>query len=461
MEGPQLTTDAPGLRAVFAGRRGRLLMALMLAEFGAAVQGIAYSTVLPLAASDLDGSKLYGATLAAATLASVFMLALGPGVLLRLGLNRALGIATVMFAAGAALSALAPAMVWILVGSVIRGLSAGVVAGFGYSALASLYEDALRPRVFGLFAFMWLVPSIVGPPVNAAIAGSVGWRWAMVWPAVLVIAARIAIALNSAVIPQQAGQRRVSPWIGLGVVASIGVASWASSAHGVAALVAYVVAFAAAVALSIVLLARAAEDRRRLVTLGAFFGLCVVYTSADAVFSLAIIDALHSTVLIGGATVGVAATAWSLLGLLPARRAQGHFGRAPIGAALTLVGVVAFGAVLVWGAGAVAVGVAVGAAALIGVGMGLAYPVQSSANFDELDPAHVTPVATAAAFAETASVAVGGLLTGGIYSLGVSDGAAPAALLALGFGVTAVLAAVTVGLAVAASRPAKRLREAV
>ncbi|WP_091541138.1 hypothetical protein [Modestobacter sp. DSM 44400] len=62
-----MTGTVPGtsLRAVFADRRGRLLLALLLAEFAAAVQGIAYITVLPLAARDLDGSRLYGATLAA------------------------------------------------------------------------------------------------------------------------------------------------------------------------------------------------------------------------------------------------------------------------------------------------------------------------------------------------------------------------------------------------------------
>ncbi|MBB4683425.1 hypothetical protein [Amycolatopsis jiangsuensis] len=53
------------LRAVFAGRRGRLLAALLFTEFGGAVQSIAYSSVLPIASNELSGSALYGATLAA------------------------------------------------------------------------------------------------------------------------------------------------------------------------------------------------------------------------------------------------------------------------------------------------------------------------------------------------------------------------------------------------------------
>jgi hypothetical protein len=75
-----MTTVDTSLRAVFRGRRGRLLAALLLAEFGAAVQSVAYSTVLPLASRELDGSALYGATLAAGSLATVAVLAAGPRV---------------------------------------------------------------------------------------------------------------------------------------------------------------------------------------------------------------------------------------------------------------------------------------------------------------------------------------------------------------------------------------------
>ena len=50
-----------GLAAVLHGRRGRFLMALLLTEFAGAMQGIAYSTVLPVMARDLDGRTPVGA----------------------------------------------------------------------------------------------------------------------------------------------------------------------------------------------------------------------------------------------------------------------------------------------------------------------------------------------------------------------------------------------------------------
>lgn len=49
-------------------------------------------------------------------------------------------------------------------------------------AIETLYDDRERPRVFGLFALVWLLPSVVGPPLNAVITDWIDWRWALAWP---------------------------------------------------------------------------------------------------------------------------------------------------------------------------------------------------------------------------------------------------------------------------------------
>src|SRR3954447_12118796 len=122
------TTADTSLRAVFAGSRGRLLPALLLAEFAGAVQGIAYATVLPLAARELDGSRLYGATLAAGLLSGVVVLAAGPGVTARLPARQNVARAPGLFVVGVVLSACAPAMGWLLAGGVLRGIAGGLLA---------------------------------------------------------------------------------------------------------------------------------------------------------------------------------------------------------------------------------------------------------------------------------------------------------------------------------------------
>ena len=154
---------------VFAGRRGRFLAALLLAEFGGAMQGIAYSTVLPVVAGDLGGFSLFGATLAAGPIAAVLMLSVAGAVLGRLRPGVVLFIATVGYVVGASMAVFAPSMEWVLAGTIVRGVAAGLLAGFGMGAIGALYDEVERPRVFGVFALIWLLPSLVGPLLNAAL----------------------------------------------------------------------------------------------------------------------------------------------------------------------------------------------------------------------------------------------------------------------------------------------------
>ena len=85
------------------GRRGRFLLALLLTEFAGAMQGIAYSTVLPVMARDLDGFDLFGATLAAGSVAAVLMLSFTAPILQRVPPLRVLVVATALYVVGAGL----------------------------------------------------------------------------------------------------------------------------------------------------------------------------------------------------------------------------------------------------------------------------------------------------------------------------------------------------------------------
>ncbi|MCB0893286.1 MAG: MFS transporter, partial [Propionibacteriaceae bacterium] len=190
-----------GLAAVLHGRRGRFLMALLLTEFAGAMQGIAYSTVLPVMARDLDGFALFGATLAAGSVAAVLMLSFTAPILQRVPPLRVLVVATALYVVGAALAVFAPTMGWVLAGTVVRGIAAGLLAGFGVGAIGALFDEHERPRVFGLYALIWLLPSVLGPPLNAVITDWVGWRWAIGWPAVLVVIGRTLIGLTVGALP--------------------------------------------------------------------------------------------------------------------------------------------------------------------------------------------------------------------------------------------------------------------
>jgi MFS family permease len=428
------------LRAVFTGRRGRLLAALLLAEFAAAVQGIANSTVLPLASRDLDGSRLYGATLAAGSLASVLVLSTGSGLTARAGPRRTLLVATVLYVLGVALAATAPAMGWLLAGSALRGLAGGLLVAFGLSAVGGLFDDDLRPRVLALFTLVWLLPSLAGPGVNAAVAVWAGWRWAMAWPAVVVVVARLLVGRDADLVPVPTGRRSMAPGTGLLVVAGLVLASFATAAGGwgVPLLVAGVLLAGGA---GVRVLHRATgADRPRTWRLIAFSGLGMAFFSGDGLIPLAVVEGLGRGVVASAVAIGAGLVAWSLTGLRawpagrrpdPAVLGLTVLAVALLAEAVTQTGLLAAGPAL---------GVVVGAWALGGLGIGIAYPQLSSRAFDDLTPEHVAPVATAVAFAETTALVIGSLLGAGVYSLGTGAGAPERLAIGTGFALAALIA---------------------
>jgi MFS family permease len=439
------------LRAVLAGRRGRLLVALLLAEFAAAVQGVAYSTVMPLASAELDGGRLYGATLAAGSLVTVLVLAAGSGVTARLGARTTLLVATLLYVGGVALAATAPAMGWLLAGSALRGLAGGLLAAFGLTAVGGLYEDALRPRVLSLFALVWLLPSLVGPAVNGAVAVGAGWRVAMAWPAVVVVVARVLVGRDAGLVPWSPQRRRPDVGTGLLVVAGLLLASLAtvSGRWGVPLLVVGVLT--ACVAGRTVVVRATGGDAARTRVLLAFSALVAAFFAGEGLIPLAVVEGLGRGVVATTVAVGAALVAWSVTGLAP-----WPAGRRPdptvLGPVLVAVGL---GAAALSQAGGLSASGAlvllVAASAVAGAGIGLAYPRLSSAALDGLDPAHVAPVATAVAFAETTAVVVGSLLGAGLWSLATTSGLGDRLTIGSAF----ALAALTALGALAARRPTR------
>lgn len=430
------------LTDILRGRRGRFLAALMLAEFAAAMQGIAYSTVLPVIARDLDGFGLFGATLAAGPVAAVLMLSFAAPILQRVRPLRLLLAATALYVVGAGLAVLAPTMGWVLAGTAVRGVAAGLFGGFGLGAIGTLYDERERPRVFGLFALIWVLPSLIGPPLNAVITAWVDWRWALGWPAVLVVLARLLMGATIAAMPWQADSSRtpVNAGVGVAVAAGLVLGSLGSAqpvGWGVVALLVGVIATASAIG---VFLVRGLPARARVLL--AFASLCAAFFGCYELLSLALIEGLGATVLVASTAVTAGLLSWSLVGLRPEPDARPD--RAVAGPVLVTI---AFAGLVggLWLGGTPGVVTVIACAALAGVGMGAAYPLLSSEPFDTDAPA--STVGTLIAFAETAATAWVALLAGGSYSALHSSGWTPVAALTVIFGALIVVGACTAVLA--------------
>jgi MFS family permease len=445
----QVADQAPtSLRVIFAGRRGRLLIALLFAEFGGAVQSIAYSSVLPIAASALHGTSLYGATLAAGSFSVILMLAIGPAPLARLEPLALLGTAATLYVVGAGLSVAAAAMPMLLAGTIIRGVAGGMLAGFGLSILGGLFHDQERIRVYGLFAMMWLLPSIVGPVVNAAVTIAWGWRAALAWPAILVVIGRILIGKQIDLVPWKRSTAARPSFIWATVLLSgLVVATFATvPKRGVGIILLAAGCLLASTASLHILRLQVGQERTRLGKVMLLYLLCLCYFGGSGIISLAAITGLGHGIVAGTGAVGAGLVAWSVTGFKPELADRWLPTPQIVGLILVTVGLLLAFLTESTVGGTAALIVLIAGWFVAGIGMGIAYPRFSASAMDELPPDRVLPVATAVEFSEISATAVAGFIGGGTYSLARSLALPASGALSWAFAILALLGVASIAL---------------
>jgi MFS family permease len=179
-------TAPPRWREVFVGARGRLTTGLLILEALVAVEIMVVATVLPAVQRDLHGLQLYGWNYTALTLASFGAVPIAGRLTDRLGPRRVLGAAIVFYVVGLVLAATAPSMLVLVVSRFVQGIGGGGLYVVSLATVAKTYPERIRPRVMALLASMWILPGLLGPPVGAVLAETVGWRWAFLAPLPLI-----------------------------------------------------------------------------------------------------------------------------------------------------------------------------------------------------------------------------------------------------------------------------------
>jgi MFS family permease len=182
-------TAPPRWREVFAGARGRLTAGLLILEALVAVEIMVVATILPAVQRELHGLQLYGWNYAALTLASFGAVPIAGKLTDRLGPRRVLGAAIGFYVVGLVLAASAPSMLVLVIARFVQGIGGGGLYTVSLATVAKTYPERIRPRVMALLASMWILPGLLGPPVGAVLAETVGWRWAFLAPLPLIVVA--------------------------------------------------------------------------------------------------------------------------------------------------------------------------------------------------------------------------------------------------------------------------------
>ncbi len=430
---------APGWREVLR-HHGRLTVGLVVLETVTAIQLLIVITVLPVVVRDLGGLHLYGWALSASPLAAMVALPATGRLADRRGPAVALSMVLVIFVAGTLVASTAQDMPMLILGRFLQGWGLGAQYAVSLGAVAQTYPDAFRPRIIALLTAAWVVPGVIGPPLGALFASTVGWRYAFLVSLPFVLVAAVLV------LPELRGTRPTrssEPSVGIVWIVLLAVGAGALL-FALTDLEWWTIPLAAAgIAILIptlrrILPAGSLTARRGLpAAVAAAFLLSFVYFGVDGFVPLLLQRVRGQSVAVAGVVVTLSAIAWTAGTWWQARAIAG---RSP-GWLISLAGVlILVGVAGVWATlnPSVPLAVAYVAWTIGGVGMGIGFPTIPLVAMDQAEPGRQTSVVASAALSDTFGASLGPGLGGSAVALAAAAGVSLAAGLSGAFALAAV-----------------------
>ena len=378
------TRTPPEQDGLWSPGRRALTIGLVLNVTIVASEALAVGTIMPVVAGDLAGGSrdLYGWVFSAFLLGSLVGIVIAGTLIDRGSLVTPFVLGIGLFSAGLLVGGLAPSMEVLVGARLLQGVGAGAIPAVAYVAIGRALPERLRPKMFATLSTAWVLPGVFGPALAGIVADTFDWRFVFLGllPLIAVSASFTFPAIKAVRSVEPAADddttsaaRRLPIAVVLALSAGMLVAGLTD-----AQLIPGVPLVVAGIAIGIPAFARLTPPG----TLRAVRGLpaavllrgvmTFTFFAADVYVPLALEDwrglsATEAGLVLTGATLSWTAGAWiqaHYVDRIGVRRFVGA------GAAVTVVGIVGFAAVLspaipVW-LGAIGWGLA-------GLGMGLCY----------------------------------------------------------------------------------------
>ena len=170
-------TAPPAERTRLTATQRVLAVGLVLGVTLVAFEITAVITALPTITDELGGDSLYGAALAVYTLANLVSLVVAGELADRKGPAFPYVISICVFVGGLVVAALAPSMVWIVVGRALQGIGTGAFAPIAYTLVTRAFPTDRQPMMYAYLSAGWVIPSLFAPAIAGWITDTVGWKW--------------------------------------------------------------------------------------------------------------------------------------------------------------------------------------------------------------------------------------------------------------------------------------------
>ena len=141
-----------------------------------AADSLLAATVMPSAVAEIGGLAFIYWTVALYQLGSIVAGAVTGILAIRLGLSAAMAVAALVYAAGCAISALAPDMSAMLIGRLLQGWGGGWMVALSHVGVTQLFAPERWPHLLAVISAVWGVSALLGPLIGGGFATAGLWR---------------------------------------------------------------------------------------------------------------------------------------------------------------------------------------------------------------------------------------------------------------------------------------------
>lgn len=167
-----MTTTAP----MTASQR-LLAIGLVLGVTLVAFEVTAVVTAMPTITDELGGDSLYGLATAVYTLANMVALVAAGEMADRRGPTAPYVLSIITFIIGLVVGAMAPTMVWVVIGRTLQGAGTGGLQPIAYTLVNRAFPTEWQPKMFAILSAGWVLPSLFAPALSGMVVDAFGWRW--------------------------------------------------------------------------------------------------------------------------------------------------------------------------------------------------------------------------------------------------------------------------------------------
>jgi MFS family permease len=172
---------------LFTGQHLPLVLGVIGLVTLGAFENRAVGTALPTMVREFDALGSFGLANAAPNASYLISLAIAGLWSDRRGPIPTLRAGAISFALAQLLVGTATAMPMVITGRLLSGLAEGLLDVSLMVLVARALPAVLRPRMFSLFAAMWILPSVLGPVLTGVVTEQFGWRWVFLGAVVLLV----------------------------------------------------------------------------------------------------------------------------------------------------------------------------------------------------------------------------------------------------------------------------------